>query len=128
MNGNVIFNGEWDKKELFKTTSMQCGKEFWRGKKVLTIAANTSGLCLELARAGAEVTACEPDPYKNNRSIVKNLLDNLVAAEKLKVNFLDVDFFNTHRLANSKSLTDDTIIICYGLIYHFRDIIYAIEY
>ncbi|MAZ45474.1 MAG: hypothetical protein CMD74_02070 [Gammaproteobacteria bacterium] len=134
--GEILFDGEWDGKSIFEVSSSIHGSEFWEGKKVLTIAANTSGLCVELARAGAQVTACEPDPHKNNRSLVRHLLAELVEEESLSLTFLDVDFFSTHKLAKSKRfsfwkppiLTEDTIIICYGLIYHFRDIVYAIEY
>ena len=150
-NGKVAFDAEWDSKVQFETASKGISNGDWSGKKVLVMASNTSGLCLELARAGAHVISCEPDPYKNTRAVAKKLLDKFVKDENLSIEFLNLDFFNTHKLAGepgdqkklskilnffktnkvaekSPKLDDETIIICFGIIYHFRDIIYALEY
>ena len=90
----------------------------------MTIAANTLGLCLELARAGASVVACEPDPYRNTRGAVEPLLRPVIQQERLELELRDEDFFSTHLL----DFYDETIVICYGIIYHFRAILYSIEY
>lgn len=136
-HGNVVFKGVWDSKEQLDTATKAIPNGDWNGKNVLVMASNTSGLCLELARKGAHVIACEPDPYKNTRALVRELLDNFVKEEKLSLDLLDFDFFNSHKLAESESkfffkkkprIDCETIIICFGIIYHFRDIIYAIEY
>jgi len=128
-NGRLVFNGGWDSKVLFETASKGVHSDDWSGKKVLVMASNTSGLCLELARAGAQVIACEPDPYKNTKALVKRLLTKLVVEESLSLEFLDLDFFSSHKLVNDTAkIGDETIIICFGIIYHFRDILYALEY
>lgn len=127
--GNLIFNAEWDSKALFETVTLGLGGADLSGKRALVMASNTSGLCLELARAGASVFACEPDPYKNSKAVVKDLLDDCVEREGLSLEFFDTDFFTTHELIQSDDrLNDELIIICFGIIYHFRDIIYALEY
>jgi len=127
--GNIVFKGVWDSKELLDTVAKAVPNGDWNGKNVLVMASNTSGFCLELARKGAHVIACEPDPFKNTRALVRELLENFVKEEKLSIDLLDLDFFSSHKLTEGESKIDgDTIIICFGIIYHFRDIIYALEY
>lgn len=64
-NGDTLFNGEWDSKKLNEAITAG-NPNYWKGRTVLDLGANTGGLSLELARMGAKVTAAEPDPYKNN--------------------------------------------------------------
>ena len=63
-----MFKGVWDSKEQFDTATKAIPNGDLNGKKVVVLASNTSALCLEIARSGAYVIACEPDPYKKFQS------------------------------------------------------------
>lgn len=109
-DNNIIFDGEWDSKSLF---SIIKDKIIWKGLKVLDIGSNTSGLSLEIAREGAHVIAAEPDPYKNNKSLTKNLIEDLILKENLTMKLVDNDFSTIHKL---------------GLIYHFKNPQFLLDY
>jgi len=110
--GNEIFAGSWDPRVMFETISR--GGFSWHGKTVLEIAANTGGLSVEMARAGAVVTMTEPDPYKNTLNLSRDVLDKIIADEELAITVEERDFFQC------RVLPPHDVIVCLGLIYHFR--------
>ena len=113
--------GQWDSKALFDAvTPGDVG--YWSGRSVLDIGANSSGLSVEIARRGARVMAIEPDPYKNNKHLAMPTLEVLVAEERLDMEFRDEELFDAHTLGRF-----DTVL-CLGLIYHFRDPQYVLDY
>lgn len=120
-NGDTLFHGEWDSKKLSEAITAG-NPNYWKGRTVLDLGANTGGLSLELARMGAKVTAAEPDPYKNNKSLTIELLKNIITLEELNLTFSDEHLFNAHLLG-----AHDTVL-CLGLIYHFRDPQYVLDY
>jgi SAM-dependent methyltransferase len=117
----ILFHGQWDSRNLLKAvTGSDHG--YWRGRRVLDIGANTSGLSVEIARRGASVVAAEPDPYKNTRALAWNVLDTIVKEERLDLTFVDQGLFDAHTLGRF-----DTVM-CLGLIYHFRDQQFVLDY
>lgn len=119
--GDVLFPGQWDSRGLFNAITV--GKEeYWKERKVLDIGSNTSGLSVEIARRGAHVVAAEPDPRKNNRFRCKGLLDEIVENESLQLEFVNNELFEVHDLGSF-----DTVL-CLGLLYHFRDPQYVLDY
>jgi hypothetical protein len=121
-DGEILFDGQWDSKELFKAVTGSVGKEYWRNRTILDIGANSSGLSLELARAGADVLAIEPDPYNTIKKHSADILNDLIAAERLDLSFGSDGLFDAHKLGNF-----DTIL-CLGLVYHFRDQQFVLDY
>lgn len=122
-NGDVAFKGEWDSKILLKTLIKLDQPDYWINKKVLVMASNTSGLCVELARLGAEVISSEPDPYRNTFAKVQHILEKIINNEKLKITFKSNGFFESRDIKEKYD-----IIVCYGIIYHFRNIFYCLDY
>jgi len=120
-NGDIIFNGEWDSKKLCEVITAG-NPSYWKGRRTLDLGANTAGLSLELARMGAEITASEPDPYKNSKTHTIEILKEIIKQEELNLDFSDKDLFNAHLLGSH-----DTVL-CLGLIYHFRDPQYVLDY
>ena len=118
-DNNIIFDGGWDCKDIFSIIKDQI---IWKGLKVLDIGSNTSGLSLEIAREGAHVIAAEPDPYKNTISLTKNLIEDLILKENLSMELVDNDFSTIHKLGSFD------VIICFGLIYHFKNPQFLIDY
>ena len=120
-NGETLFLGEWDPLALFEAISDN-EVTYWEGRRVLDIGANTAGLSLEIARRGASVVALEPDPYLNSRSMTLNLINQLANEEGLSISCEKAGLFDAHQFGNF-----DTVL-CLGLIYHFRDPQYCLDY
>ena len=78
-DGEIIFNGGWDSRELYKAVTGDLSESYWLGRRVLDIGANTSGLSVEIARRGATVVAAEPDPYKNTRHLAQKALFSVIS-------------------------------------------------
>ena len=111
-DGTEVFSGTWNPQSIFKVLTPD--PSFWQGKTVLEIAANTGGLSVEMARAGAIVTMTEPDPYKNALALSRSVLDQLIADEGLDLTIKELDFFQC------RELPKHDVIVCLGLVYHFR--------
>lgn len=111
-DGMQVFSGMWNPKTMFELLTPD--PSFWKGKTVLEIAANTGGLSVEMARAGAVVTMTEPDPYKNNLALSRSILDGLIRDEGLQITIQQRDFFQC------RELPKHDVIVCLGLLYHFR--------
>jgi 2-polyprenyl-3-methyl-5-hydroxy-6-metoxy-1,4-benzoquinol methylase len=120
-DGKILFQGVWDAKQLFSTLSNE-GPNFWAGKRVLDIAANTSGLSLELAYAGASVIALEPDPYNNTIGLSRELVESVARDENLDLTLERAGLFD------ARNYGDFDAILCLGLIYHFRQPQYILDY
>jgi hypothetical protein len=112
-SGTVEFQGAWDPAALFRILT---GSEesFWRDRTVLDIGGNTGGLSLELARRGARVTLSEPDPYKNSLALSRELLERFTEEEGLELRIESEGLFDVHTLGRHE------IVLCLGLLYHFR--------
>ena len=81
--GVVLIQGEYDPQHMFAILSAG-DPAYWRGKRVLDVGANTCGLSVEIARAGAaEVIALEPDAYTNSLVDVEDVLRRLKEEENL---------------------------------------------
>jgi len=119
--GEPLILGMWDSRALFEAVSGG-DPSYWRGRRVLDIGANSSGLSVELARAGASVLAAEPDPYKNSRAKAIEVLRDVIHRESLDLSFSDAGIFETHDLG-----AFDTVL-CLGLVYHFRDQQFVLDY
>jgi predicted RNA methylase len=121
-SGEVLHRGGWDSKNLY--AAITGGDDsYWKGRRVLDIGANTSGLSIEIARHGAEVLAIEPDPYKNTKTItVRDVIRRIVSEEGIKLELADFGLFDAHSLGRF-----DTVL-CLGLVYHFRDQQFVIDY
>lgn len=114
-SGVEVFRGQWNPKLIFDVLAGP-DPSIWAGKSVLEIAANTGGLSVEIARAGAStVTLSEPDPYRNNLALARPVLENLIEQEALPISISNDDFF-----ACASNQRQYDIIVCLGLIYHFR--------
>lgn len=111
-DGEELFSGEWDPLKLLSALG---DTSYWSGRTVLDLGANTSGLSVELARLGAKVTAAEPDPYKNTRAAVWDILQDINQNEQLGIKFVEHDLYGSFELRGF-----DTVL-CLGLMYHFRD-------
>ena len=121
-DNELLFEGEWDPKVLIDIILTESDPSFFSGKRVLDIGANTGGLSLEIARLGADTVASEPDPYNNNISLTHDILMNLAEEESLNLAIERKDFFSCHLLGKFD------IILCLGLIYHFRYSQYMLDY
>jgi len=122
LDGSYLHRGGWDSKYLYKAITGDNDK-YWAGRKVLDIGANTSGLSVELARRGAKVHAIEPDPYQNTKTPeVLSILKDLIVNESL-----DLEISN-HGLFDANELGSFDTILCLGLVYHFRDQQFVIDY
>lgn len=120
-DGEILFRGGWDSKQLF--TAISGGNpSYWQNRRVLDIGANTSGLSVELARSGASVVAIEPDPYLNTKALVEDVLQSIVATEGLDLQLRKLGLFDAADLGPF-----DTVL-CLGLVYHFRDQQFVIDY
>lgn len=120
-HGAKLFEGEWDPRALVEILSGD-DPSFWEGKRVLDIGANTGGLSVELARLGAAVTLAEPDPYGNNLGLTRDLVTRLRADEHLQLEFTSTELFSCHELARHD------VVLCLGLLYHFRYPQFTLDY
>jgi SAM-dependent methyltransferase len=117
----MIFSGEWDPKILYQTIS-QGNDELWVGKRVLDIGANTCGLSIEIARRGGIVTSLEPDPYNNTIGLSRVLINSLTKEENLNLTIIDKGLFDADQYRGYD------IVLCLGLLYHFRYPQYILDY
>jgi SAM-dependent methyltransferase len=117
---NPAIMGDWDPLAMLSILGAERG--FWENKSVLDIGGNTGGLSLEIARLGANVTIAEPDPYKNNMALSRDFLLSCIDKEKLKLDIQQHELFNCHELGYFD------VVLCLGLIYHFRYPQYLIDY
>lgn len=120
--GKILFSGLWDSRQLFKAVTGPEGDNYWLGRRVLDIGANSSGLSVEIARRGASVVAIEPDPYQNVRAPAEEILNRLIEKENLSLELRSDSIFDAHNLGKF-----DTVL-CLGLVYHFRDQQFIIDY
>lgn len=118
-NGDTVVAGRWDPKVIFETLTPS--PDFWKGKRVLDNGANTLGLPLELARAGAEVVALEPDP-RNRMAEVHAIAKQMADAEGLKLEVHNAELFDAHKYG------DFDEVLCLGILYHLRYPQFAIDY
>jgi SAM-dependent methyltransferase len=110
-HGQTAVPGDWDPRllaKLFRDSDLA-------GKRVLDMGANTGGLSLELSRRGAYVHAAEP--WKPN-----DAAQELARKEGLDLEWSKAGLFDSHKLG-----CFDTIV-CFGLIYHFRNPQYVLDY
>lgn len=121
-DGTPLFHGFWDPRAIARVCS-QDSPAYWQGRRVLDIGANTSGLSVEIARAGGRVVALEPDPFENTRAAVRPVLDRLIAEEGLDITLRDEGLFE----AGEVDGPFDTVL-CLGLVYHFRDPQYVLDW
>lgn len=120
--GETVFAGGWDSRALYRAVTGPRGDGHWAGKRVLDIGANTSGLSVEIARRGAYVVAAEPDPYKNTRGLALSALREVIEAEALELVLKSEGLFEAHTLGSFD------VILCLGLVYHFRDQQFVLDY
>lgn len=116
--GERIFWGEWDPRVLatfFRRSDIE-------GARVLDIGANTAGLSLELARMGGDVVAAEPDPYRNSIALSRELITKYASEERLSLEISSADLFSAHTLGRFD------VIVCFGLLYHFRNPQFVLDY
>lgn len=122
LDGEVLFDGGWDSRELYKAVTGDLSDVYWMGRRVLDIGANTSGLSIEIARRGATVIAAEPDPFKNTRHLAQKAIFKVMSEEGLKLELKNEGIFET------KSLGHFDTVLCLGLVYHFRDQQFVLDY
>jgi 2-polyprenyl-3-methyl-5-hydroxy-6-metoxy-1,4-benzoquinol methylase len=120
LEGNVVFDGLWDARDIFSTISSR-GYD-WAGKRVLDIGANTFGLSLEIARHGARVVALEPGLKNSNQAAALPLVRSMIEREGLEIEIHGASIFDAHSFG-----TFDTVLAL-GLIYHFRYPQYMLDY
>jgi len=120
LDGTKAFSGEWDPRLILNVLSAS-DSAFWSGKSVLDLGANTGGLSVEIARLGARVTLAEPDPYKNTLQRSLDTVRGIVADEKLDLDIQQLDLIQT------RQLPAHDVILCLGLLYHFKYPQYIID-
>jgi SAM-dependent methyltransferase len=107
-----VFEGEWDPKAILEVIKPVLHQDI-DGQSVLDIGGNTGGLSLELARLGYNVTLAEPgNPLKHTY----NLLNEIIAQENLSLKITTDTLYDCFELAREYD-----IVVCFGLIYHFRN-------
>ena len=119
--GDVMLLGQWDPRCIFDTISAP-DATYWTGKRVLDIGANTFGLSIEIARAGAAVVAIEPDPYNWYFRLVETIVNEVIARENLSLTISKAGLFDADRFG-----AFDTVLLL-GIIYHFRDPQYLLDF
>lgn len=120
-SGEVLILGQWDPKPLFQAVSGN-DHSYWRGKRVLDIGANTFGLSIELARAGASVVGIEPDPFDWYFNLVRETVESVIAEEDLSLSIHKDGLFEAGKYGSF-----DCILLL-GVIYHFRDPQYLLDF
>jgi SAM-dependent methyltransferase len=119
--GEAVILGQWDPRPLFKAISGS-EKNYWVGKRVLDIGANTFGLSIEIARAGASVVAIEPDPFNWYFKLVEATVNALITEEGLDLSIHRAGLFEAAQFG-----AFDTVLLL-GVIYHFRDPQYMLDF
>jgi len=112
-NGRCKFVGEWDPTEIYSVLTIE-GNSFWDGKRVLDIGANTCGLSVEIAKRGASVVALKPDAYGNTFGKSRDIVNDVVATEKLDLQVIPKGLYDAHEHKGFD------VVLCLGLLYHFR--------
>ena len=116
-----MFLGQWDPVALFEAISGDT-PQYWSGRRVLDIGANTFGLSVEIARAGASVVAIEPDPYDWYFKLVGNIVHKIIADETLDLTLHRAGLFDAPQFG-----TFDSVLLL-GIIYHFRDPQFVLDF
>jgi len=116
--GRCLFLGEWDPISLYRVLA---GYE-WAGKKVLDIGANTCGLSIEIARAGASVTALEPAPYANDIPRGLDVAQRIAEEENLDL------VIKQAGIEQATLFGAFDVVLCLGLVYHFRDMQFILDH
>jgi SAM-dependent methyltransferase len=119
--GQVLLGGIWDSRAIYRAVTGP-DDNYWRGRRVLDIGANTSGLSVEIARRGGRVVAIEPDPYGRSQAVARDVLTQIISDEALDMSLGNEGLFDAHKLGRF-----DTVL-CLGLIYHFRDQQFVLDY
>ncbi len=120
-DGEILFLGQWEPKSLFRAVTGD-NEDYWHGKRVLDIGANTFGLSIELARAGAEVVAIEPDPHHWIKNLIIEIVKDVISREHLQLITHEAGLWEAKQFG-----TFDTVL-CLGLVYHFRDQQFVIDW
>lgn len=112
---SLLVDGWWDPKVILSILERSIGtnnQDFWRGKKVIDIGANTCGLSVKIARRGGNVVAIEPDIRATNRyqRIVKDI----------EPEGLNIEVRNGVLEDVIRSQESCDIILFLGLLYHFK--------
>ena len=110
-SGEMVVQGRWDPRVMVQF----CRTEEISGKHILDIGSNRGGLSLELARLGGHIYAADP---VDDLSAAKEISNN----EKLEIEFGNQELFESHTLGQFD------VVVCFGLIYHFRNPIYVLDY
>lgn len=110
--GSRIFTpGVWNSWEIATVLKARFPAEWWAGKRILDIGANTGGLSIELVRLGATVHAVEPwGPFRQKIHWLRTRLN--IPDKRLDISeksLFDLPFDISYDL-----------ILCLGLVYHFR--------
>jgi len=111
----VISDGWWDPKKILSVLDLAIGdgaSEFWQGKRVIDIGANSCGLSVEMARRGAHVLAIEPDAHAitRYRAVAEELAQENLALEIRPGTLEDV----------VKAKMSSDVVLFLGLLYHFK--------
>lgn len=117
-DGTAAFEGMWDPKLILDTISPT--STFWDGKRVIDNGSNTMGLPVELARRGAAVVACEPQQKYHDKTAA--IIERLCRDEGLDITLKHADLFQSH----THGPVD--VLLCLGLLYHFRSPLYVLAY
>lgn len=109
---DTIFSpGNWQSWDVAKVLQAEFPEQWWADKRVLDMGANSGGVSLELARLGARVHAAEPwDAFRAQILWWKRHLR--VPDDALAV--------SQHTLFECHELGAFDVVLCLGLVYHFR--------
>jgi hypothetical protein len=119
LDGSIAANGKWDANALFKVLTPS--PDYWEGKRVMDVGANTLGLSLLVARAGGSVVALEPDPRDRLAERQKIVLD-YARQEGLSIELHQAEFFD----AKQYGAVDEVLFL--GVLYHFRYFQFTLDF
>ncbi|WP_296815459.1 hypothetical protein [Brevundimonas sp.] len=119
LDGSLAANGKWDAQALFDVLTPE--PDYWRGKRVMDVGANTLGLSLLIARAGASIIALEPDPRDRLAERQKIALD-MAKKERLNIDLQQAEFFD----AKQFGAVDEVLFL--GVLYHFRYFQFTLDF